>query len=234
MQTLVGMAAILFGIGGIVVSLVGVIGATLSVPDLVRIALVLRQPITAIAKIPADGPVVVRGLIEPGSDAGFTSFVGNKPIVFRQLVVFEQVGKHAHERWNSREGCRFLVNDGTGTIEVDGASATGLSTPLVGGGPMVPAVADHVGNVFAWPNTPKTWFENGLAVGDFVTVRGSVETTGAARRIDSTYGKGLQIVSGEPRLMATPEFKTLLWMLAAIPGGMVLSAVCWGVLQLTI
>lgn len=219
METLFGMVLIVTGIGGGVIILLGLLVAVMTVPDLFRVASVLRTGLVAAPSV-GDGRVAVQGLVS--CESPLLALTDASPLVWRRLKVYEQVGKHTLERATSVSAVPFDLDDGQGVVRVDPHQATVLSPGMLGG-PMTDAVASWVGPVFAWPKTPKHYFEETLAPGDFVTVVGDA--------LDGELMGSLWIVRGEPKLRATEEFRTFVWGLLAVPGGALVSWVSWVLLE---
>lgn len=223
MQMLVGMALLLAAIASGLAPLVGLLVVVMTIPDLFRVVRALRTSPSMIAQ--AEGRAAVQGVIEADVDPPFPAYGDGAPVVFRRLVVTENVGGKTRERFDGTESCRFAIVDGTGRMGVDATNARVLS-PLVFADHAPPPVVAHAGAVFAWAETPKSYVEEVLRPGDFVTVVGTVN--GSERSIGD-FRQPVTIVRGEPRLLATGEVRTTLGGLAAIPVG---AALCWGFVQL--
>lgn len=155
-------------------------------------------------------PAVVQGWVEIDGEP-LRAYSDGRPIVLRTLTVFEHVGKEILERHRSTECLRFEVADGKGRIAVDGAEARLLSATGFGGRAPA-AVIERAGDVFARPETPKTYVEQVLGPGDSVTV---VADWVAEGRLEGS----IWVVVGEPRLGATTELHTLLYGLLTILAG---------------
>lgn len=205
MGALIGMAAIFGMIGGALGVVVCLIACGSALWDLRKIARVARAKSVAIAELRPEDEVTVRGTIERALQPELPCFGGGKGLVVRHLVVTEMVGRRTHERVNETAGVRFLLRDPSGTVAVHADDVTGLALTGVGGGRPTRAVLEHTQGVYAWPNTPKTYVETGLRVGDAVLVRGVVEKNAdGSLRIDRG-ATALTVIGGDGSLGATPE-----------------------------
>lgn len=226
METIVGMTAILVGIFGVVVSLGGIIGIFVTLPDAIRVWRTFGREPTEIRRI-REGTVTIRGEVEPDPDGAFPSYGASGPLVMRRVQVHEHMGKRSNNPLDVVEGGRFSIRDGSGerAIVVAEAGAV-LSGEMAGGGALPPELA-YV--PLEWGGTNCFWVEQGVPVGRTVTVNGSAQREGG------------QVVIRHPRVAvnaqsawATEEVRFFAYAIAAIPGGMLISAVSWLVLQWTL
>ena len=225
------MAAIGGILGGGLMVVGGALAALLELRAFLRIAIIFRRVPTAVADLQLEAEVTLRGHVERALGEQIPALTPGPGLVWQQVIVQEFVGRRMHEPVNQVTGTRFILRDASGTVEIDATDAAGLSMPLIGGGRATAAVLDFAGDVFAWRDTIKNYFERGLRVGDEVTVSGSVEN----ERNGLVVMRGrrqMQLVFGKPKLLATQEAKAIGWYLAMIPGGAAIAGLSYVVLQL--
>lgn len=212
MKTLVFMVALLGGISAGLMAVVALLTCVMTLPDLIRVARVLRAKPSPVSSLRAGADAVVQGLVVANDTPSLQTHATGAPVVFRKLIVSETVGTKTHERYVGTQSVRFEVDDGRARVTVDPLNAR-LMSPGASGGQVTDAVLDHTGPVYAWDRTPKHYIEQWLAPGDFVTVSARVARDGR------TLEAPLWILRGEPRLLATEEARTVLISALLVPVG---------------